>query len=205
MLLKFIAGQFKKPEGLAGRLVAKIMEKGNQKTYDWMISLLDIKKNDRIFEIGFGTGFVLNSLAGANNDITLYGIDFSKVMFKKAYKRNKKYIDQKKVFIKYGDLLDYNDSKNFNKIFGINVIYFWKDLESYFTKIYDLLKEKGALLLYMADKEELIKLKFTATDVFNKYTPEHITGILNKCGFKKTGFTIGKTNMEKAYCIIGEK
>jgi cyclopropane fatty-acyl-phospholipid synthase-like methyltransferase len=204
-MLKFIANQFKKPQGFAGKIVSNMMEKGNLKTYEWMLSLMNINPDDKIFEIGYGTGFVINRILEKNRNISLHGIDFSKVMFEKAEKKNKQYIKEKKVFLKYGDLLDYDENNDFNKIYGINVIYFWNDLEIYFSKIYKLLSKKGRLFLYMTDAENLLKIKFSQTDVFNKYTPVVVTDTLKSTGFINTNCLTGKINMKKAYCIIAEK
>ena len=49
----------------------------------------------------------------------------------------------------------------FDKIFCINVVYFWNDLHKPFEKIKSLLKDDGVFCFYMEKKEDLKKLKFT--------------------------------------------
>jgi hypothetical protein len=54
-MLKSIGYQFRKPEGLLGKVISLIMTQGSRPLYDYIISELDIKRNERIFEIGYGT------------------------------------------------------------------------------------------------------------------------------------------------------
>ena len=47
-MLGFIGSQFKKPTGLLGKIVSRVMKKGNRPEYDKIIPELDIQQNDRI-------------------------------------------------------------------------------------------------------------------------------------------------------------
>ena len=55
-MLRFIGNQFRKPRGFFGKIVSKIMIKGNSHAYDKIIPELNIQQNDRILEIGYGHG-----------------------------------------------------------------------------------------------------------------------------------------------------
>ena len=66
----------------------------------------------------------------ACNSCTVYGIDFSKLMYKKAQALNHKYIDEGRVTLLYGDFVASDiGSDGFDKIFCINVVYFWNNLQ----------------------------------------------------------------------------
>ena len=51
MLKRFIAGKFRDPTGLTGRLVGRLMARGNQRAGDWTVSLLGMEPDDRILEV----------------------------------------------------------------------------------------------------------------------------------------------------------
>ena len=182
-----LANQFRKPSGLLGRFVSFLMKKGNVPIYHKLIPELKIKDTDSIFEIGYGHGVGIKMIASQNN-CCISGIDFSDLMYKEAYKRNRKLINNKKVSLSYGDFLTYDMiSKQYDKIFCINVIYFWDNLDVPFRKIKQGLKEDGTFCFYMANKDELNKLKFTKT-IFNKYAIEEVMEKLKLSGFSQVNY-----------------
>ena len=88
------------------------------------------------------------------------GIDFSELMYHKASKRNKKFIDKGTVHLQYGDVLTLEPGNDkFDKIFCVNVIYFWNDLNLAFNRIYNMLGEKGEFLIYMDHMDSIEKAK----------------------------------------------
>jgi len=65
-------------------------------------------------------------------------------MYLKSVKRNQKFIDKGNVKLSYGDLLTTEiDKESYDKIFCINVIYFWADLNNAFRKVYSMLNAEG--------------------------------------------------------------
>lgn len=205
MLKTVIARQFRRPAGVLGFLASKIMDKGNLKAIEWVFSLLNIGDNEKILEIGYGSGILINKLAMHNNTIRIFGVDFSKVMFVRAKKRNYTFINKRKVTLSCGSVLDYQPQVLFDKIIAINVVYFWDDLAKYSNKLYQMLNNNGKLYLYLADPEDLAKIKFTATNIFNKYTPESVIEKMKSIPFKSVKYEKRTTNDVKAYCIIAEK
>ena len=135
--MRTIGEQLKKPKGIVGRFyISKLMKKSNQIVYDAMLEQLELNQNDKIFEIGYGNGLGVNMIA-TNFDCLIEGVDFSKLMYNEARKRNKEHIENKKVKLYYGDFLKYNLPENcYDKIYCLNVVYFWDDLKIPFSKIY---------------------------------------------------------------------
>lgn len=192
MLRAFIASQFKKPTGLFGIFSANRMVKINQGNYDRLISDLELQPQDKILEIGYGPGIGIRMIAEQCTTCTIHGIDFSGLMHKRASNYNKSHIDEGRVQLQHGDFLTaavvIND---YDKIFCLNVVYFWNELNSPFTKVYSLLKEGGWFHIYMADKNSLVKMN-TPDSVFNKYSIEQVEEAL-----KQTGFTVVEHTKEK--------
>jgi arsenite methyltransferase len=199
------ARQLRRPTGLFGMYASKKLEKKNYFTYEYTLPLIITKENDKILEIGYGTGIVLNILAKRNNTLKLYGIDFSKVMYRAAKRKNKEYIINNQMFISYGDILYYNIESNFDVIYGINVTYFWDDLSKYLLKIHSLLNKEGKFYINMASIERLEKLELTNSPIFNKYSLQYVSKALEETGYKNIHYEINKSNIGDSYIIISNK
>ena len=131
---------------------------------------------------------------------TIHGVDFSKLMYNKANKLNKSNNDKGKVQLLYGDFLNIPIAKNqYDKIFCLNVIYFWDELNKPFEKTLSLLKTGGVFYIFMADANTLIEKK-APDSVFNKYSIEQVVETLKSVGY------IGiEHNFNKGYYIKANK
>ena len=185
---KIIGNQFKRPSGLLGRIISMKMKKFNMLAYSKIIDALNIKENDHLFEIGYGHGKGIKQII-SNYNCKLTGIDFSELMFKEASAKNKKFIKQGKVDLYLGNFLTFDMPANkFDKIFCINVVYFWDDLLVPFSKIKEGLRKNGKFCFYMSHADLLNQLKFTKNDIFNKYSIEHVVEQLKSSGFSKVQY-----------------
>jgi len=54
---------FGRPQGVLGRLGGIIMARANEKCVTWVIELLEIGPRERVLEVGFGPGVVIQRLA----------------------------------------------------------------------------------------------------------------------------------------------
>jgi cyclopropane fatty-acyl-phospholipid synthase-like methyltransferase len=60
----FFSKQARKPEGLFGRIAMRLVfDQGNAFLNDFVKDLMSVQSNDRIIEIGSGTGKLLNTMA----------------------------------------------------------------------------------------------------------------------------------------------
>jgi ubiquinone/menaquinone biosynthesis C-methylase UbiE len=194
-----LAKQLRKPSGFLGNIVAKMMEFRNHRSYKEIINKLSPQKGEHILEIGYGPGLGIYQIAGSFPDCHIYGIDFSELMYNKASLRNKKFIEKGIVSLSQGDILTGNPEKvRFDKIFCVNVIYFWNDLNLAFTKIFNMLGEKGEFLIFMDHRDTIEKAKFLAD--FCKYPVEEVEMKLKNAGFSHIGF-----NFDKGYYICAKK
>lgn len=188
MFRTFIASQFKKPTGLFGRFTSNIMIKGNRKNYERLIKELDIQPQDKILEIGYGPGEGIHMIVEANPTCTIHGIDFSPLMYKRARKLNHGSIDRGALRLQQGDFLKTSIAeRNYDKIFCLNVVYFWNPLKEPFEKVLSLLKKGGTFHIYMADRNALIKMK-TPDSIFNKYAIEKVVDMLRSAGFEEVTY-----------------
>jgi SAM-dependent methyltransferase len=198
MIRKFISSQFRKPRGLFGLLVAKMMAKGNDKNYMELLRNVDYQSNATVLEIGYGPGTGIGMMAGASDTCTIEGIDFSKLMYKKASVYNKQYIESGRVHLQHGNFLDIPLKGKYDIVICLNVVYFWNNLGIPFIKIYSILNSRGALHLYMADKSTVQRLN--PNDIFNKYEIDQVLQVL-----KASGFTDVQQYFNKGYYIMASK
>ena len=183
MFRDFIALQFKKPSGLLGIFSSNLMIKSNQKNYDKIIKDLELEPRDKLLEIGYGPGIGIRMIAQKCEDCTIHGIDFSKLMYKRASRYNKQHIDAGRVQLQHGDFLKAPITQNnYDKIFCLNVVYFWDELRGPFEKVYSILTSGGSFHLYMADRSVLQEKK-APDSVFNKYSIEQVVDALKAAGF----------------------
>lgn len=187
-MLEAVGRQLKRPSGLFGRIISRMMNARNRKFYFRMISEMRIQNRDRVYEIGYGPGIGIQMIASNISNCTISGIDFSELMVKMASKRNKRFIDEGRVHLKHGDLITADTSEeHYDKIFCVNVIYFWKDLKPVFQKIHSMLSSEGSFFIFMTPAEDLSG-GFAVE--FNKYSIEEVVTALRDAGFKNVRYKL---------------
>ncbi len=192
MIKKIFASQFKKPGGFFGNYYSNLMEKSNRRNYVVIINDLKIQANDKILEIGYGPGIGIRLILENCNSCLIHGIDFSKLMFRKASELNRKSILDKNVKLYLGDFISFLiESNYYDKVFCLNVVYFWDKLHIPFQKVNSVLNNNGVFCFYMAHKDYLIKKKFPDS-IFNKYSIEEVMSALYEAGFSKVEYKFDK-------------
>jgi len=204
---KFFAQQARKPSGLFGRLVMSlIFDKGNAFLNQCTKEFIAVNENDRILEIGFGTGNLIYEMARHINSGFIEGIEFSDEMISIAAKRNKKYISEGKVKFHKGDFDDYAFKKNtYDKICTINTIYFWKEPKKTAEKIAQLLKPGGKFITAFEDIRQLQERKLDE-NIFRLYSAFDVKDLLFNSGFlTDVSIETRKKEKSKFHCVVAIK
>jgi ubiquinone/menaquinone biosynthesis C-methylase UbiE len=87
---------------MAGWLMA--YRSSNRQRNVWVVSLLDVQRDDRVLEIGFGPGIAIRELARLAADGRVCGIDHSEVMLRQASRRNADAIRRGAVDLRLGSV-----------------------------------------------------------------------------------------------------
>lgn len=200
-----LAQQFRQPAGFLGRL-AGFFFRINREGIDWTIEQLDIRSADHVLEIGFGPGHGIRQAARLAVHGRVAGVDFSEAMLKQALRRNAAAIEAGLVELQLGDAtaLPYPDD-SFDKVFGTNVVYFWKEPVATLREIRRVMKPGGRLALYVISKEDIAKFKVTQTGVYHLYSGEELAGLLTQAGFQQARFVTKPERHRTGICAIAEK
>ena len=190
-----IAKQLRQPTGFLGKILSKFLKRMNGEIYIQMIQEINPKNREKIFEIGYGHGSGVWQLVH-KADCLVDGIDFSEVMYNDAVKLNRKFIDEGKVNLTFGDFLNTNITPNsYHKMFCVNVIYFWSNLETPFIKVKNSLKSNGVFFIYMDSLEEIQNSRFTNETLFHLYDINNVLNELNKLDFESTFVNVGRGHL----------
>ena len=165
---KLVARNLSRPENtLIGRIVERAMIRSRNYENPWAMKLLEVQPGQRLLEIGFGPGILIQQITSKVDDVFVAGIDYSQAMVEKASRRNRSGMQAGKVDIRYGSV--YNlpfPTEDFDTVFAVHVIYFWKDLGSALGQIYDSLKPGGKFIAMFESKDQLEAYKYADTEYF---------------------------------------
>lgn len=206
MLRKFFSKQARKPSGIIGRmLMARFFEKGNRDINRRMVDLVAAQGADRILEIGFGGGATVFEMANQLDTGSVEGIDFSDAMLAAARKKNRMHIAAGTVTLRHGnfDQADY-PAQAFDTVCTANTIYFWPDRKDTASRIYDVLRPGGKLVLAYVDKTRMDDMPLDMK-VFTPIGHGEVRELLEGVGFSSVVFHPEPGARTAAYCVVAVK
>ncbi|HEY3448701.1 MAG TPA: class I SAM-dependent methyltransferase [Myxococcales bacterium] len=201
-----LAEQFRKPEGLAGRVVSLLMERGNRAANEWTLSLLGLGDADDVLEIGFGHGAALALALERSPGGRVAGVDFSETMVRQASRRHAAAIAAGRVRLYLGDLGSLPESESFGRIFAVNVLYFFPDAAAFAQALHARLKPGGRVALFIRPEAELRRMRFPATGgVFRFFAPAEVEALLLGAGFQRAWSETRIVSGGQGHCILAER
>ena len=208
MLKRFIAGKFRNPDGLSGRLCGSLMAHGNRHAADWTVSLLRIEPDDDVLEIGFGPGVAIERVVRAAGRGVVAGVDSSPTMVEVARKRNAAAVDAGRVDLKCGDAgaLPFANQV-FDKAFAIHCIYFWAAPVRVLAEWRRVLRPGGIAAVTILPRGRWLERKTEPPgDLFTLYEADEVAGLLEQAGYDairvEDGLLEGRF---RCMCILGTK
>jgi SAM-dependent methyltransferase len=210
-IIKFIpsgllSAQAKKPTGIIGRyLMTQIFNSGNADLNTFVKEELRLKQEDRVLEIGFGTGKLINEMASITIEGCVEGIDFSRDMFNHASKVNQQEISLGRVCLHLGDcsILPFNNEA-FNKLCSINTLYFWKEPETYLKEIFRVTKTGGIAVIGFRVEEQMSKMNLDE-NVFRYFSQREVATLLSNAGFSEVTIKEKDGKPFVSYCAVAKK
>jgi ubiquinone/menaquinone biosynthesis C-methylase UbiE len=120
----------------------------NRQRNIWAVSLLDVQRNDRVLEIGFGPGIAIRELARLASDGHVRGLDHSEVMVRQATRRNAEAVRRGQGELRLGSVerLPAFDVR-FDKILVVNAMQFWTEPSELLAELRGLLTSGGRIAI----------------------------------------------------------
>lgn len=180
----FIARQGRRPSGLLGHIVARVMARETKAENDRALELLELHSDDDVFEIGFGHGATLYRAAQMVRTGHLAGADFSDVMVKVATRRNRRTIAEGRMDLKLADTasLPFGD-ESFDKAYCVHTIYFWANLEEHLREVLRVLRPTGRFVLGFRPHEDSDAVASFPSSIYRFPTIAEAQAALQHSGF----------------------
>jgi ubiquinone/menaquinone biosynthesis C-methylase UbiE len=182
--VKLIAQQLRRPEGDIGIQVGQQMNTGNKWMNVQTIDHLNILPGDNILEIGMGNGIFVDSILKSDKTIHYSGCDYSGIMVEEAGRINNVYVEngQAKFHLANAEKLPFEDDL-FDKVFAVNVFYFWENPSIELAEIKRVLKPGGSLTVTVRPKHIMANIPYTNYG-FNMYTKDELIKVFNENNYK---------------------
>jgi trans-aconitate methyltransferase len=199
MVPELLQETIRQPAGHFGKLAGRLISSKSKQRSDWVVEQLNIQPYQHILEVGYGPGNTLQEVARKLKVGFLAGIDPSITLYRQAYRKNKRFIEQQLMQLHIGELHELSYPPHyFHTIYGSNVHFFWKEPEVEFIRLSHLLRSGGKLVMVFqprwADKEsairqaaEKIEKEYTKAglrDVRIEYRDMHPNTCIAATGFK---------------------
>jgi ubiquinone/menaquinone biosynthesis C-methylase UbiE len=157
-----------------------------------------------------GNGFFIWEIVSKNETVRYCGCDFSQTMVEEALLFNEEYVNNGQVcFVKANATRLPFRNETFDKLFTVNTIYFWKDIEIFISEIKRALTKNGLFVLSLRPRSVMGKLPIIQYG-FQTFSKADCIRILRNNGFKiissneyeDDDLELGGTKYKNAFMII---
>jgi arsenite methyltransferase len=171
-----IAKQLGHPNGVRGRLVGVVLNRGNRRFVSAAVQALQPDASAVVADIGFGGGvglkFLLDSVGPSGR---VHGVEISDTMLSSATRRYRRDIAAGRLALHAGSLtqLPFADGA-LNGVLTVNTIYFIAELDRAFTELARVVGSSGRIVVGLADPDVMAKMPFTGHGFHLRPVPEVI-------------------------------
>ncbi|ORA68983.1 SAM-dependent methyltransferase [Mycolicibacterium insubricum] len=180
--LTALARQLGKPTGFAGRVVSRLLNRGNRSIVVAAVAAAGCVPGVRVADIGFGGGVGLELLLDCDGTM-VHGIEMSETMLAQAKRRFSDPILSGRLQLNSGRMesLPLDDSA-LDAIISTNTIYFVADLAAALRELARVLRPGGRLVLGVGDPHQMAKMPFTRHG-FRLRPIDEIVQVIREAGF----------------------
>jgi ubiquinone/menaquinone biosynthesis C-methylase UbiE len=181
-VIERVRAQFGRPTGLPGRMAGWVMahRSSNRRRNAWAVSLLDVQRDDRVLEIGFGPGIAIRELARLAADGHVCGLDHSEVMLRQATRRNAEAVRRGQVDLRLGRAENLPALEApFDKILAVNALQFWDEPVGPLRGLRQVLRSGGRIAIAFQPRGP------GATDEVATRRGREIAAALGEAGFSQ--------------------
>lgn len=184
MMPEFIARQSRRPKGLLGAIVARVMARETRPENVRALNLLGLADGDSLVDIGCGHGETLFAAHATVRLSDSAGVDFSEVMLRRARARNRDAVREMRLSFHCADTaaLPFPEAR-FSKALSVHTIYFWPDPATHLAEAFRVLHSGGRFLLcYRSTADSRVLGEFPDT-VYRFPSVDEVEQTLSGIGF----------------------
>jgi SAM-dependent methyltransferase len=195
MISRWMARQLGRPEGLGGRLVARMMNRSNAAMNRRAIALLDVRASHEVLEVGFGGGLALDPLLALAWAGRVTGVEPSADMREAGRRRHAAAIASGRLRLDAASVerLPYAPAE-FDRVLSVNTLYFWPDPAAGLAEMYRVMRPGGSLVLGYRPAAVMRRLGFTRHG-FRLYEDEAVLRLVGDAGFEVLALEEGREGL----------
>ena len=183
-LRRLLSDQLSRPSGLAGRVVAAGMNRGNRDFNARAIEQLDVRPGTRVLDLGFGGGLTFRPLL--EKRATVVGVDRAEDMVAAAAERHREDVAAGRISVHAGDVLALPlEDAAVDRVLTVNTVYFWPDLAPALREVHRVLAPGGRIVIGIRDGSVMERVD---PAVFTLRPPAEIAAALQAAGFEAAEF-----------------
>lgn len=201
-LSRWIAQQLGRPTGLIGWVAGLVWNRRNAALNDTLLDRLTLQPDDRVLEVGFGGGYLLQRMAGRVTAGRLVGVDVSPTIVAAAQRRFRRAIQAGQIGLCCApvEALPYPE-QTFTKVCSVNSIFYWQDLPQALNEMRRVLVAGGQLALCFTCKASLERKGFAQN--IHLYAAGELTQALAAHGFQQIQAALFSDVYRQYACLTG--
>jgi arsenite methyltransferase len=165
---------------------------------------LDIGGGERVLEIGFGGGDLIEWILAAT-EAEVVGVDVSEAMLKRARRRFRRALGEGRLKLLAGSAgsLPLVDA-SFDKACSVNSLYFWPDPGAAIAEFARVLRPGGRLVLCLQTPESVRSWPGHVYG-FRAYGADEVAALMGRAGFGRPRIASGEApGIGEFFCISSE-
>ena len=206
MFAKFAARQLSHPSGVVGtHVLPRIWNRRNAALNDAAFRALQLRPGDRVLEVGFGGGYLLQKIAAVVTRGLLVGVDASMAVTIHAAQGVRWGLDSGAVALSCAgvEALPLR-SGSFTKVCSVNSLFYWPDLQAAFLEMARVLVPGGQVVLCFTCAASLKDKSFTRFGV-STHGDEEVARRLERAGLFVATRSHGHDRHREFLCLTAAR